>query len=59
MPKKADHRMRAHINPLNSTEFPFPLNTNYVNWSLHYPLFFEGSQEENEKIFANTNEYPN
>jgi hypothetical protein len=22
MPKKADHRMRAHINPLSDTPFP-------------------------------------
>ena len=25
-PKKADFRMHAHVNPLNETLFPYPLN---------------------------------
>lgn len=27
-PKKADFRMHAHVNPLNETLFPYPLNYN-------------------------------
>jgi len=58
MPKKADYRMRAHINPLNDTPFPYPTNPDYVNWKLHFPKFFGGTDEENQKIYVNTNEYP-
>jgi len=29
--------MHAHINPLNETIFPYPLNYTKVNWALHYP----------------------
>jgi tRNA (guanine-N7-)-methyltransferase len=58
MPKKAEYRMRAHINPFNDTPFPYPLNPNYVNWSLHYPKFFNLPQEDNEKIYCNTLEHP-
>lgn len=38
MPKKANYRMRAHINPLNATPFPYPLNPSYVDWKAHYPF---------------------
>jgi tRNA (guanine-N7-)-methyltransferase len=58
MPKKSHHRMRAHINPLSDTPFPYPLNPDYANWSLHYPLFFEGNAEDNKKIYTNTDDYP-
>jgi len=58
MPKRAEYRMRAHINPFNDTPFPFPMNPDYVNWRLHYPKFFDGSDEENQKVFCNTNEHP-
>jgi len=37
IPKKADYRMRAHINPLSSTTFPFPAHHTYVDWRAHYP----------------------
>lgn len=40
MPKKGLHRMHAHINPFNPLSIPFPINTDYVDWSLHYPSFF-------------------
>lgn len=50
--------MRAHINPLNNTPFPYPLNPNYVNWKAHYPMFFGGSQQENETVYCNTVEHP-
>jgi tRNA (guanine-N7-)-methyltransferase len=40
MPKKAEHRMRAHINPLNDTPFPYPLCPKFVDWSLHFPVAY-------------------
>ena len=40
IPKKGDYRMRAHINPLNSTTFPYPQHYSYVDWSLHFPKAF-------------------
>ncbi|EAR97720.2 tRNA (guanine-N(7))-methyltransferase (macronuclear) [Tetrahymena thermophila SB210] len=58
MPKRGEYRMRAHINPLNDTPFPYPLNPDYVNWKIHYPKFFDGTDEENQKVFCNTNEHP-
>ncbi len=58
MPRKRDFRMRAHINPLSETRFPFPKTPDYLNMRIHYPLFFGGTQEENEKIHGNTDEYP-
>eukprot|EP01017_Pseudomicrothorax_dubius_P031192 TRINITY_DN3957_c0_g2_i2.p1 TRINITY_DN3957_c0_g2~~TRINITY_DN3957_c0_g2_i2.p1 ORF type:complete len:302 (+),score=81.72 TRINITY_DN3957_c0_g2_i2:51-956(+) len=58
MPKKADFRMRAHINPLNDTPFPYPKNPDYVNWKLHFPLFFGGTEEENKALYLNTMDYP-
>lgn len=40
IPKKADYRMRAHINPLSSTTFPFPPHHTFVDWRCHYPAKF-------------------
>ena len=40
MTKKSLHRMHAHINPFNPLSIPYPINTDYVDWSLHYPHFY-------------------
>ena len=45
LPKKKDYRMRAHINPLNTTPFPYPPHHSFVDWRAHYPLHFGGSAE--------------
>jgi tRNA (guanine-N7-)-methyltransferase len=37
LPKKGDYRVRAHINPLNISTFPFPQHHSYVDWKEHYP----------------------
>lgn len=38
MPKKLSYKkVRAHLNPLDDTLYPYPLNPNYVNWKIHYP----------------------
>lgn len=58
MPKRGEYRMRAHINPLNSTPFPYPMNPNYVDWKAHYPMFFGGSEAENQIVTCNTVEHP-
>jgi len=58
MPRKADFRMRAHINPLNDTPFPCPLNPDYADWKLHFPLFYGGTEEDNQKLYLNTPTYP-
>lgn len=58
MPKKKDYRMRAHINPLNTTPFPFPPHHTFVDWKAHFPLKFGGSQEDNQKPCCNTVEHP-
>lgn len=50
--------MRAHINPLNTTPFPYPPHHTYVDWKGHYPLRFGGSIEDNQKVYCNTVEHP-
>lgn len=54
LPKKKDYRMRAHINPLNTTPFPFPPHHTYVDWKAHYPLRLANSKESNQKPYCNT-----
>jgi len=39
-PRKALHRMHAHINPFNPLSFDFPKDSNYVDWSVHYPQHY-------------------
>lgn len=58
MPKKKDYRMRAHINPLNTTPFPFPPHHTFVDWKAHFPLKFGGTVEDNQKPCCNTVEHP-
>jgi len=38
LPKKAEFRMRAHVNPLGDTPFPYPLNPDFFDLRKHYPL---------------------
>jgi tRNA (guanine-N7-)-methyltransferase len=58
LPRKADFRMRAHINPLNSPFFPFPPHPAYANWQQHFPLHFGAPAHHNQLIYCNTREYP-
>ena len=58
MPKKADFRTHAHCNPLIETMFPYPLNPDYVDWSLHYPKLFGLPQERWTDLYLNTLEHP-
>jgi tRNA (guanine-N7-)-methyltransferase len=50
--------MRAHINPLNTTPFPFPTHHSFPDWKAHYPLHYGGTIEENHKAYCNTVEHP-
>lgn len=72
LPKKADFRMRAHVNPLKDTPFPqytnfylddftikSPLNPDYVDWGIHFPKFFGGNDDENHKLCLNSTYYRN
>lgn len=54
-PKKADFRMHAHVNPLNETIFPYPLNSGYVDWSKHFPAKFH---KDPYQLHLNTLENP-
>ena len=54
MPKKSLHRMHAHINPFNPLSIPFPINTDYVDWSMHYPHFYG---IKTDQVVVNTNKY--
>ena len=61
-PKKSLHRQRAHINPMNDTPYPLyvffiidsPLNPRWVDWRIHFPLFYGLGHDENKKIFTNS-----
>ena len=37
IPNKRLYRSRAHINPLNMPNFPYPHNYHYINWSQYFP----------------------
>lgn len=60
MPKKLSYKkVRAHLNPLDDTLYPYPLNPNFVNWKIHYPSFFDTKNEKTPevdkmKIYTNT-----
>jgi len=54
IPKRGDYRMRAHVNPFNKTNYPFPSNHKYVDWSKHFPKRFALPEQENIQPFCNT-----
>eukprot|EP00742_Colponemidia_sp_Colp-10_P004016 GILJ01004284.1.p1 GENE.GILJ01004284.1~~GILJ01004284.1.p1 ORF type:complete len:299 (-),score=32.87 GILJ01004284.1:131-964(-) len=56
MPRKADFRMRAHCNPLSDSAFPYPTDPDHVDWSTHYPSFFNMPDEG--VLSLNTVEHP-
>ena len=58
MPKKGKHRMRAHINPMGDLTIPTPFNTDYVDWSIHYPSFFGSTDNNKDRVVANTGKFP-
>jgi len=58
MPRKTNHRMHAHINPFNPLNFDHPINTRFVDWSVHYPLFYGIKDNNKNKIVVNTKKNP-
>lgn len=39
-PKKTKYRMHAHINPFNPLNYDFPSTPDHVDWSIHYPSYY-------------------
>lgn len=39
-PRKRFYRARAHSNPLSDSQFPVPISPAHIDWSLHFPAFF-------------------
>ena len=58
MPKKNKHRMHAHINPFGQLQMAYPRNADFVDWSIHYPSHFEIPNNNGNKIYVNTKQYP-
>ena len=48
-PKKRLYRARAHSNPLNDHSFDVPLTPKHVNWSAHYPAWFQQQQQQQQQ----------
>lgn len=44
LPRKRFYRARAHCNPLSDSHFPVPLTPSHVDYSLHYPHYFQLDQ---------------
>eukprot|EP00250_Pteridium_aquilinum_P009556 c18751_g1_i1 orf=314-1345(-) len=44
-PRKRFYRARAHSNPLSDSQFPVPISPAHIDWSLHFPAFFERASE--------------
>eukprot|EP01056_Protomagalhaensia_sp_Gyna25_P001792 Protomagalhaensia_sp_Gyna_25__1791@NODE_1944_length_1395_cov_270_704277_g446_i1_p1_GENE_NODE_1944_length_1395_cov_270_704277_g446_i1NODE_1944_length_1395_cov_270_704277_g446_i1_p1_ORF_typecomplete_len279_score34_69Methyltransf_4/PF02390_17/3_4e51MTS/PF05175_14/0_0014Methyltransf_31/PF13847_6/0_0056Methyltransf_25/PF13649_6/0_0069Methyltransf_12/PF08242_12/0_019DOT1/PF08123_13/0_028DOT1/PF08123_13/2_8e03Methyltransf_23/PF13489_6/0_2Methyltransf_23/PF13489_6/1_1e03CMAS/PF02353_20/0_11MetW/PF07021_ len=55
-PRKADHRQRAHCNPLSDAFIGYPASVEYIDWSIHYPNHFPTTSEPSLAI--NTTELP-
>lgn len=56
-PKKRDYRQRAHCNPLSDGFINYPISPRHVDWSLHYPYYFE-APTLSESLCFNTTEHP-
>lgn len=48
-PKKQHFRQRAHCNPLSDSHIPHPNSPDEVDWSLHYPSFFNKTDQQQEQ----------
>ncbi|KYN98911.1 putative methyltransferase [Plasmodium gaboni] len=49
-PCKRKYRQRAHCNPLSDSYIKYPRNYEYVDWSLHFPFYFDKNKNEDEYI---------
>eukprot|EP01069_Polyplicarium_translucidae_P002355 Polyplicarium_translucidae@DN2008_c0_g1_i1.p2 len=55
-PRKRDYRQRAHCNPLSDTLMSSPTSPDCVDWSVHFPSFF--NREEDTTLRLNTFDHP-
>ena len=42
LPRKRFFRQRAHANPFVDHDLEYPLKPSLMNWSAHYPQYFDG-----------------
>ncbi|MCQ2817071.1 MAG: tRNA (guanosine(46)-N7)-methyltransferase TrmB, partial [archaeon] len=57
-PHKSNYRMRAHCNPFSLNSLPYPFSPECVDWSLHFPTYFEGENSKAKELFLNTPKFP-
>ncbi|BGP19981.1 hypothetical protein JCM10213_006758 [Rhodosporidiobolus nylandii] len=48
MPRKRFYRQRAHANPLSIHHLEYPLSPAHMDWSTHFPTFFDAPKEEGQ-----------
>ncbi|GAA5827673.1 hypothetical protein JCM11251_001781 [Rhodosporidiobolus azoricus] len=46
MPRKRFYRQRAHANPLSIHHLEYPFSPAHMDWSTHFPTFFDAPKEE-------------
>ncbi|KAG0479446.1 hypothetical protein HPP92_010304 [Vanilla planifolia] len=49
LPRKRFYRARAHSNPLSDSHFPIPISPSDIDYSPHYPRFFDSKHDEHDK----------
>ncbi|KAG0479727.1 hypothetical protein HPP92_010364 [Vanilla planifolia] len=49
LPRKRFYRARAHSNPLSDSHFPIPISPSDIDYSHHYPRFFDSKHDEHDK----------
>ncbi|KAH0471654.1 MAG: uncharacterized protein KVP18_004267 [Porospora cf. gigantea A] len=55
MPKKAEHRQRAHCNPLSDGALEYPTSPDHVDWSVHFPQL---AGKDGSELSLNTFNFP-
>lgn len=55
LPRKRFYRARAHSNPLSDSHFPVPVSPSHVDYSLHYPHYFQPDQTKDNNGDTNGN----
>ncbi|GAA6039983.1 hypothetical protein JCM8097_002651 [Rhodosporidiobolus ruineniae] len=48
MPRKRHYRQRAHANPLSIHHLEYPPSPAHMDWSTHFPTFFDAPKEEGQ-----------
>ncbi|XP_031572366.1 tRNA (guanine-N(7)-)-methyltransferase-like [Actinia tenebrosa] len=61
LPQKKYYRQRAHSNPMADHTFDYPVCPDDMDWTSHYPAFYDKSSTEAEngqKLITNNNDKP-